>query len=157
MKAKMTSDRRDRTGIGPAPILLLSVFAGALMASLRPMGALLPMDAGLLPWLTAVPLLFAGNVFGVYVIPAAGLVFGLCAETALEGFPVPGTAPLSELLPLLLLTPGFFLTAAAGMRLSEDCLSAACGGSGGFRGLLVRQAAVCGLALAFLLAYHFLF
>ena len=151
MKAKMTSGRHTHTGIGPAPILLLSVFAGALMGRFLPEGRAQPLDGELLPWLTVLPLLFAGNVFGVYVIPAAGLVFGLCAESALAGLPVPWTAgEFSRLLPLLLLTPGFFLTAAAGMRLSEDCLSAA----GGFRELLLRQAAICGLAFVFLLAYH---
>ena len=157
MKAKMNSDRRTRTGIGPAPILLLSVFAGALMGRFLPEGRALPLGKELLPWVTALPLFFAGNVFGVYGIPAAGLVFGLCAEIALAGLSVSGAAKeLSALLPLLLLTPGFFLTAAAGMRLSEDCLSASCEGDGGFRELLGRQAAICGLAFVFLLAYHYL-
>ena len=159
MKSKVSIDRRGRPALSHPLFLLLAVMAGAFAGRFRALAAVeLPLLHGSFPWLLAVPVLLGGNVFGLYGIPAAALLFGFGAETMLEPLSAAGSVPpIRQLLPLLLLTPGFFLTATAGMKLSEDCLDAAlAGGDESFRSLLGRQIVICLAAAAFLLLYfHF--
>lgn len=114
-----------------------------------------------LPWLLLVPALFSGNLFGVYVIPVSAMLFGADAEVLLESIPFgvqAWTAAFPGQLPLLLLTPIFFLSALVGMRLSEEYLNACLNSARvSFGMLLCRQLLLCCAAAGFLLLYRHIY
>jgi len=114
-----------------------------------------------LPWLLLVPALFSGNLFGVYVIPVSAMLFGADAELLLESTPLTTAAwktVFPDLVPLLLVTPIFFLSALVGMRLSEDYLHACLNcGRMSFGMLLCRQLLLCCAAAGVLFLYRHFF
>jgi len=162
MKTKIGHDRATCTDRAHWLFLLLFFLAGSLVGRFRPSdAALFTMGPALLPFLPLVPALFAGNLFGVYVIPVSAMLFGADAEVLLESIPSgvqAWTADFSSLLPLLLLTPIFFLSALVGMRLSEDYLNA-CLNSWRipFGMLLCRQLLLCCAAAGSLFLFRHLF
>jgi len=162
MKTKIGHDRASCTDRAHRLFLLLFFLAGSFVGRFRPSDAeLFTLGPVILPWLLLVPALFSGNLFGVYVIPVSAMLFGADAEVLLESIPLgiqTWTAAFPGLLPLLLLTPIFFLAALVGMRLSEEYLNA-CLNSGRvpFGMLLCRQLLLCCAAAGSLFLYRHFF
>ncbi len=161
MKTIVGANRASCTDRIHRLFLLLFFLAGSLVGRFRPPdAALLTKVPVILPWLLLVPALFSGNLFGVYVIPVSAMLFGVNAEMLLELTPLGAAAwrtVLPDLVPLLVLTPIFFLSALVGMRLSEEYLDA-CLNNGRlpFGMLLCRQLLLCCAAAGSLLLYRHL-
>ena len=162
MKTKIDDNRASCADRAHVVLLLLFFLAGSLVGRYRPTDAPLLMKVPVfLPWLLLVPALFSGNLFGVYVIPVSAMLFGADAELLLESTPLTTAAwktAFPDLVPLLLGTPIFFLSALVGMRLSEDYLHACLNcGRMSFGMLLCRQLLLCCAAAGVLFLYRHFF
>ena len=140
----MRTRKKDHDS-GNRLFLLLFFLSGALLLRFwPPMAELTAGFEKLLPCLFLLPALLGGSLCGLWLIPISALLFG--ASAMLE---VTAIDSLSTAVPLLLLTPLFFVTAVFGMRLSEDCLSALTrGGASRRRELVLKRSAVWGVSFA---------
>jgi hypothetical protein len=125
--------------------LLLFFLSGAvLLRCWPPMGELTDGCEKLLPCLFLLPALLGGSPSGLWLIPAGALFLGALAMRGMAAMD-----SLSAAVPLLLLTPLFFVSAVSGMRLSEECLSALTrGNSAGRKELFRKRSAIWGASFA---------
>ncbi len=140
----MRTRRKDHDN-GHRLFLLLFFLSGALLFRFwPPMAELTAGCEKLLPCLFLLPALLGGSLCGLWLIPIGALVLGASAMRE-----VAAIDSLSTVVPLLLLTPLFFVTAVFGMRLSEECLSALTRGEASRRRRLVlKRSAVWGASFA---------
>ena len=129
--------------------LLLFFLVGALLLRFwPPMRGMTGAAEKLLPCVLILPSLLGGSPCGLWLIPAAPLWLGASAMLHLssaERF----SKLVPEFVPLLVLTPLFFLTGVCGMRLSAECLSALTRGEPARRRtLILGQSALWFLAFA---------
>ncbi len=137
----MKKDQLHRRGADPANshrwFLLLAFLAGALLLRCwPPMNELAVDTERFLPLILLLPALLGGSPCGLWLIPTGSLMLGASAMRQLSGAECFSGA-LPAIVPLLIVTPLFFLTAVYGMKLSALCLQAASRGNTGKGSMLL--------------------